>query len=261
MARILWLADKLRQWGLVTVEVDGWRTRGSDNFSPRAMLAHHTGGASTGDMPSLRVIRDGRPDLPGPLAHVGLGRSGTCYVVASGRCNHAGTGKWLDITSGNTSMVSVEAENDGVQGWPEVQVEAYVRLSAAICDGLSVSAAWVAGHKEYATPPGRKPDPHHIDMTAFRERVRNLLAGDDDMFTDADRALLQSVQATAKATELRAADAAAASKVVESRITELLTNDTIAQAVVASLPPGSGADPDVIAAKVIERLRAQLNKP
>ncbi len=43
-------------------------------------------------MPSLGVIRDGRPGLKGPLSQLGLGRDGAYYVIAAGRAQHAGRG-------------------------------------------------------------------------------------------------------------------------------------------------------------------------
>ena len=109
MTRILWLADAARATGYPVVETAGWRTRGSDRFDPRGVVWHHTAGRSTGDMPSLDLLIRGRADLPGPLAHFGLGRSGTIYVVASGKANHAGYGGWNGY-SGNASVLGIEAE-------------------------------------------------------------------------------------------------------------------------------------------------------
>lgn len=86
MSRQLWIADRCRSAGLEVAEVNGWRDRGSSAFNPAGLVAHHTAGASTGEMPSLRVLIYGRSDLPGPLCNVGLGRSGKVYVVAAGRC-------------------------------------------------------------------------------------------------------------------------------------------------------------------------------
>lgn len=188
MPRQTWIADRCRQYGLTVVEVDGWRTRGDDVLAPGGVVCHHTAGASTGEIPSLRTLIHGRSDLPGPLCHVGLARSGTCYIVAAGRANHAGSGGWKGLR-GNSSVLGIEAENDGRQGWPSIQIEAFVRLAAALQSGTAhpTDAEYVCAHREWTT---RKPDPHSIDMTAFRARVRGLLQGEDDMFTDDDRDLL-----------------------------------------------------------------------
>lgn len=161
------LADHLRAWGLRVIEVDGWRTRGSSTFNPRGVVVHHTAGGSTGDMGSLRICTTGRSDLPGPLAQVGLGRSGTCYVIAAGRANHAGSGGYRGL-SGNSSVWGIEAENNGSQPWPQVQLDAYYRLCAALLELIGKDANWVCGHKEWTT---RKPDPHSLNMPAFRSSV------------------------------------------------------------------------------------------
>ena len=85
------LADVLRGAGLTVVERPGWRTRGHGQMSGvRCVVLHHTAGPATGEAPSLGVVENGRPDLPGPLAQLVLGRSGTWYVVAAGLCHHTG---------------------------------------------------------------------------------------------------------------------------------------------------------------------------
>jgi peptidoglycan hydrolase-like protein with peptidoglycan-binding domain len=177
MPRALWLADRLRAAGLKVAEVAGWQSRGSPTFAPRVVVCHHTAGARSGEAPSLNVVRDGRPGLPGPLSQLVLGRSGTFYVVASGRANHAGTGGWKAV-SGNTASLGIEAENagDGTDPWPDVQLDAYVRGVATICDELGIASDMVCGHREWA--PGRKVDPRGIDMDLFRGRVAAILAGE-----------------------------------------------------------------------------------
>jgi hypothetical protein len=127
-------------------------------------------------MPSLDVLVHGRPDLNGPLAQLGLGRDGTYYVIAAGRCNHAGSGVWQGIVTGNTNFIGIEAENTGLANdpWPHVQIDAYHRGVAAILKHVGLNSAACAGHKEFA--PGRKPDPT-LDMRAFRVAVDEILSG------------------------------------------------------------------------------------
>jgi hypothetical protein len=175
MPRQLWLPSAAKRWGLDVVEVDGWRGRGSESFDPKGLVNHHTGGPRAGgDMPSLPTLITGRPDLPGPLANYGLGRSGLVYVVASGRANHAGRGGWRGL-QGNSSVVGIEAENDGKQPWPKVQLDAYWRLSAAISDTLDISPDMVCRHHEWRA---EKPDPHDIDGNQMRAEVsRRLIQG------------------------------------------------------------------------------------
>jgi peptidoglycan hydrolase-like protein with peptidoglycan-binding domain len=142
------------------------------------VICHHTAGPLNGNMPSLLTLREGRPDLRGPLSQLGLGRDGTFYVIAAGRANHAGAGSWRGITDGNGRFIGIEAENTGLTNdpWPEIQMSAYARGVAAILGKLGLSADWCAGHKEYALPPGRKPDPS-FDMNALRIKVAAILTG------------------------------------------------------------------------------------
>ncbi|WP_226578277.1 peptidoglycan recognition protein family protein [Acuticoccus sediminis] len=185
MPRQTELASVLLAAGLKVAEVEGWQARGSKTFGPiRGIICHHTAGARTGNYPSLRIVRDGRPGLSGPLSQLGLGRDGTWYVIAAGRANHAGSGSWKGQTAGNTCFIGIEAENvgDGTDPWPEVQLEAYARGVAALALHYGLDVDMVIGHKEWA--PSRKidpafdRDPSNADMDAFREGVRSIMDGE-----------------------------------------------------------------------------------
>jgi hypothetical protein len=174
---LLWLPKVLKEAGLKVATIEGWEGRGRGELGPlRGILCHHTAGPKNGNMPSLDVLIHGRPDLNGPLAQLGLGRDGTYYVIAAGRCNHAGAGTWNGITTGNMSFIGIEAEHTGkaIDSWPPVQMDAYQRGVAAILSHAGLAENACAGHKEFA--PNRKPDPT-FDMAAFRENVRAILAG------------------------------------------------------------------------------------
>lgn len=184
--KLIWLADVLRGAGLTVVEQPGWKTRGrGDMGTVRGVLCHHTAAAkrARGNAPSLTIVQNGRPDLQGPLAQIVLGRDGTFYVVAAGRCNHAGAGNWRGITAGNSSFIGIEAENSGLADdnpWPEAQMDAYARGVAALLSHMGADTKWCVGHLEYALPVGRKSDPSFSvgnreqrikGMDAFRARV------------------------------------------------------------------------------------------
>lgn len=177
---LTWLPGLLRQAGMKVAEVEGWESRGRGDMGAVAgVLCHHTAGPRGGNMPSLNTLIRGRPDLPGPLAQLGLGRDGTWYVIAAGRCNHAGAGNWKGITEGNTRFIGIEAENTGLPNdspWPDIQVDAYKRGVAAILLHLGRPADFCAGHKEYALPKGRKADPP-FDMDDFRRDVAGFMDG------------------------------------------------------------------------------------
>jgi hypothetical protein len=175
--RLLWLPDHLRSWGLVVVEQPHWREMGRDFAEiPNTVVGHHTATSlrTHGDMPTLRILREGRPDLPGPLCQVAVSRSGVVHVIASGKANHAGRGAWKGCTtSGRT--VGIEVEHPGTGGWKTSQLDAFDLTVAAVLDGLSLTADRYCGHREWALPPGRKVDPGGVDLHKQRERVMWLL--------------------------------------------------------------------------------------
>lgn len=177
--KLTWMPEVLAAAGLKVAEVPGWRARGhGDMGTPRGVLLHHTVGPLNGNMPSLGVLTNGRgppKPLAGPLAHLGLGRDGTWYVVAAGRAFHAGPGQWRGCTDGNSELIGIEAENNGTtEVWPAAQMTAYRHGVAALLKKMRAGAAWCAGHKEYALPKGRKIDPN-FDMPMFRRGVAAIL--------------------------------------------------------------------------------------
>ena len=172
-----WLTKALQDAQLKVALVDGCEDRGlGDVGTTLGVICHHTAGPRNGNMPSLDVLIRGRPDLSGPLAQLGLGRDGTFYVIATGRCNHAGKGIWKGETGGNTHFIGIEAEHTGnpLDPWPPVQIDAYQRGVAAILKHANRTAGDCVGHKEWA--PGRKNDPV-FDMDAFRLKVAAILGG------------------------------------------------------------------------------------
>jgi hypothetical protein len=178
---LTWLAQVLLDAGLKVSETNGWKSRGRGEMGTvKGVMCHHTATkkSAPGNMPTLQMIIDGRSDLPGPLAQLGLGRDGTFFIIAAGRCNHAGGGDWQGIKTGNTSFIGIEAENSGLPDnpWPDVQIDAYERGVAAILKKIKADAIMCCGHKEYALPHGRKSDPS-FEMKPFRMNVAAIMAG------------------------------------------------------------------------------------
>jgi peptidoglycan hydrolase-like protein with peptidoglycan-binding domain len=177
---LIWLPHVLQSAGLKVAPVDGWQDRGRSEMGPvYGVICHHTATKRAGNMPSLKTLIDGRQDLSGPLCQLGLGRDGTFYVIAAGRANHAGVGVWKGLTNGNANFIGIEAENEGTADefpWPAVQIEAYSRGVAAILKYIGRTEEYCAGHKEYARPLNRKPDPS-FNMDEFRRTVGGILSG------------------------------------------------------------------------------------
>lgn len=165
------LADVLRNAGLTVIEVDGWKTRGVNGnriYGPYGGLVHHTGSRADipGNYPTLNTIINGRSDLQGPLAQLGLGRDGTWYVIAAGYCNHAGAVDDPDYA--NIRAIGVECENPGGNtAWPKVQYDSLVAGCAALARHYGFK--W-RGHKEAAAPKGRKVDPN-LNMNTLRNKI------------------------------------------------------------------------------------------
>lgn len=179
---LTWMADTLRATGLPVVEVPGWQTRGHGAMADvLGVLLHHTAGPATGNYPSLTVVQNGRPDLPGPLANLGLARDGAWYIIAAGQAWHAGSGVigWCPRDDGNRHLIGVEAESTGVRDdWTPAQRVSYPRGVAALLKRLGQPADHAIGHKEWTS---RKIDPAFWDMDAFRGDVARWMTGDDDM--------------------------------------------------------------------------------
>lgn len=169
MARVSWIPKVLRDAGIEVVEYPGWRGRGVDRLNPQGIVCHHTATARTSNDEAIaRLLRDGRPDLKGPLSQLGLDRRGRAWMIADGRANHNGYGTW-----GNDS-IGIEAYNTGTgEPWPAQQIDAYTRICAAICRHLGWPSTRVKGHRE--TDPKRKIDPTGINMSGFRVQVSALI--------------------------------------------------------------------------------------
>lgn len=171
------MAQLLREAGCVVTEVPGYRSNNRGQLTNvLTVVIHHTAGNPFGDYPSLAVVRDGRPGLLGPLAQLGVGRSGTVYTFSTGKANHAGIVRHPSFA--NDCSVGIEVESVGTGPvWPDAQVAATARAAAALCRRFKLSPARVLGHNEVCSPPGRKVDPIGIPggMAAMRALVAHLL--------------------------------------------------------------------------------------
>lgn len=178
---LTWLPEVLTQAGLKVSTVQGWENRGRGNVGRIfGVICHHTANGNPGNMPSLALLRDGRSDLRGPLAQLGLGRDGAYVVIAAGRANHAGRGRFrfpgnITVVNGNSNLIGIEAEHSGSESdpWPDVQLDAYRRGVAAILKHLGRPREFCIAHREWTT---RKPDPR-FDMNDFRAEVGRIMDG------------------------------------------------------------------------------------
>jgi hypothetical protein len=186
----------LRAEGLEVVEVGAWRTHNRNHKGPwgpvHGVMIHHT--VTHGTQYTVDLCRTGYANLPGPLCHGVIGKDGRVYLVGYGRTNHAGLGdrdvfnavvresyatvppaaNGLDM-DGNPHFFGFECENagDGEDPWPDVQLLAIEKASAAICRYYGWTAKSVIGHLEWQKG---KPDPRGFTMRAMRTRIATRLA-------------------------------------------------------------------------------------
>lgn len=186
------LLAALRGEGLTVVEVGAWRTRNRNHMGPfgevHGVMLHHT--VTRGSAYTVGLCRDGYAGLPGPLCHGVITKDGRVHLVGHGRTNHAGLGD-PDVlraviaetrlprddestVDGNRCFYGFECENagDGEDPWPDVQLEAIERASAALCRYHRWGAGSVLGHLEWQ--PG-KVDPLGFTLDDMRGRVAGRL--------------------------------------------------------------------------------------
>jgi hypothetical protein len=187
------LVSALRAEGVTVVEHPGWRTNNRNHkgsWGPvNGVVIHHT--VTSGTAATVSLCFNGRSDLPGPLCHGVIAKDGTVHLVGNGRANHAGSGDGDVLravvaesatlpapnekdTDGNVHFYGFECVNlgDGKDPWPEAQLDAMARASAALCRAHGWSVGSVIGHKEWTSA---KIDPRGFTMADFRARVATRL--------------------------------------------------------------------------------------
>jgi hypothetical protein len=150
-----WLLPVLRDVGLDVKTVSGWEGRGrpasTGGFAPKGILTHHTGSKGAGAHPSLGIVTRGRSDLPGPLCHLLTARTGTVWLIAAGRANHAGAAKKagpVPAGDGNAQLIGNEVDTSGFQEMPTAQRDAAVLVAAAVLRHLGHDQSWARLHAE-----------------------------------------------------------------------------------------------------------------
>ena len=181
-----WLEEALRPaLGDRLTTLDGWQNSGHGDFKDiRGIMVHHTGNSRE----SAQSIRNGRPDLAGPLSNLHIAPDGTVTIVAVGVCWHAGEGSypWLPTNDANWHMIGIECAwptihpgggYDEHELWPDAQIISMRDTCAALALRLGVDADKVIGHREYAGIQG-KWDPGNVDMDWFRDEVAKDMRGE-----------------------------------------------------------------------------------
>lgn len=172
-----WLTEVLRAFGVDVYEAEGARERGHGDFGAiKWVLWHHTGNRNETE----RGITN-HPSL-GLAANILIFPNGRTCITGFGVAWHGGKGIYPGIPEDAINQISIgiECAHSGVHGdpWPAVQMEAMLRVGAAIEWFLQLPPDREIAHKEWAgrdNPLGinkqGKPDPIDIDMKWFRAEV------------------------------------------------------------------------------------------
>jgi len=138
------MLDVIRAAGVETGEnyiTDGWETRArsSGGFAnpPLGVMWHHTASQTTIENDLAYVILNADS---APIGNILLDREGVVWPVAAGASNTAGKGGpntfsrgVCPLDQGNSTLWHIEACNNGVgEPWPQVQIDAYFKVSNAM---------------------------------------------------------------------------------------------------------------------------------
>lgn len=163
---------QLKKWKVPYRTTLGWKTRNraghGDWGNMHGIVNHHTASAAgTAALTENRLLKRGRPDLPGPLCNGSPARNGRLYLIGWGRANHAGSVRpevlndFLNdrrvsrphTTAGETVDANAwtygfEVQNNGLgERYTDKQLQTLVLTNAAICDFHNWSANAASQHK------------------------------------------------------------------------------------------------------------------
>lgn len=164
--------DLMRSWGFTVLEAAGWRTRdaepGSTYLPGMLYIEHHDASTKlSGNWGALAYI------LANKLANIVTARDGQIMLCAAGVAWHAGVGgPMFDVPANGANPRSLGNEvcNSGSEAYDPRCTRAIIAGEKAWAIVSGRTAERVRGHKEWATPPGRKTDPS-IDMYQRRRDV------------------------------------------------------------------------------------------
>lgn len=92
-------------------------------------------------------------------AHYVIAKNGKLYHMVNDylRANHAGAGKWGNVTDMNSCSIGIEIDNNGTDPYTTVQINTLLLLLADLKKAYNIPQANFIGHGDFA--PKRKPDP------------------------------------------------------------------------------------------------------
>lgn len=185
----------LDRWHVRYKVTKGARTRhrpaSVGGWGPLNLVANHHDASRAGTPAVIcnRTLKQGRPDLEGPLSQFSVGRHGKVFLIGFGRCNGVGTirpgvlkraveereplrptGTSGETVDGNTHSWNIEVHNNGLgEKYGDPQLLSLILLNAALLDLEGWSANSSIQHYELTL---RK-----VDMHAIRRHKHDNAAG------------------------------------------------------------------------------------
>lgn len=153
----------------------GW---GDDWYSRKVgIMNHHTAGSARGLTPSLSVVKNGRPRLPGPLCNGFGGRDLVYRIITMGLANHPGQGGPMTLDgyripkdSARHVLWGTEWEHDGRSPWTSEMREFMGRANNALLEWMARPVSVSIEHKTWAG--SRKPDRYRYDAADGQAEIR-----------------------------------------------------------------------------------------
>lgn len=130
---------------------------GTVNFGMRKanyVILHYT--AQDSIQQTLRTFTLLRTEVS---AHYVVSKNGKVYHMVNDymRSNHAGVGKWGNVTDMNSGSLGIEIDNNGKEPFTPEQIKSLIYLLAQLKKTYNIPTANFIGHQDFA--PKRKPDP------------------------------------------------------------------------------------------------------
>jgi N-acetylmuramoyl-L-alanine amidase len=137
---------------------DNWV--GTTNFGirrPNFVIIHHTAQNSCDQ--TLKTFTLTRTAVS---AHYVICRDGYVYHMLNDllRAQHAGVGKWGNISDMNSSSIGIEIDNNGSEPFTDAQMNSLLQLLDRLKKAYNIPQANFIGHMDWA--PGRKVDPSRL---------------------------------------------------------------------------------------------------
>lgn len=130
------------------------------------VMIHHTAQNSTDE--TLRTFTLTRTAVS---SHYVVGRDGKVVQMVNDylRAQHAGAGKWGNVTDMNSCSIGIEMDNNGsTDVWTDAQINSLCALLATLKKKYSIPTANFIGHADYA--PSRKPDPNNFPWKTLAKK-------------------------------------------------------------------------------------------